>query len=134
MRSRPRRPLGLAIDVSLIRLSNYNCNEFIFPILNCPSFKFVSWLILCCWKLSIDCKYRSNTNLWISVSLTAFRDWKITTCHVSLMRHDILILPETLCRRATQRVSRDMWSRNCLSFRSTWVHARFLVGFMLLVD
>jgi hypothetical protein len=71
--------------VSLIRLSNYNCNEFIFPILNFPSFKFVSWLILCWWKLSIDCKYRSNTNLWISVSLTAFRDWKITTCHVSLM-------------------------------------------------
>jgi hypothetical protein len=24
------------------------------------------------------------------------------------------------------------WSRNCLSFRSTWVHPRFLVGLMLL--
>ena len=24
------------------------------------------------------------------------------------------------------------WSRNCLPFRSTWVHPRFLVGFLLL--
>jgi hypothetical protein len=24
-----------------------------------------------------------------------------------------------------------MWSRNCLPFRSTWVHPRFLVGFVL---
>jgi len=24
-----------------------------------------------------------------------------------------------------------MWSKNCLPFRSTWVHLRFLVGFVL---
>ena len=97
------------------------------PIWKCPC---INLYIYQQWPIMTTCYFQSavtkHDNLLLSTSsaetwqrVTFNQQWRnMTTCYFqsAVMKHDNLLLST---------------SRNCLPFRSTWVHPRLLVGFVL---